>query len=279
MLLCTFLGIYSLNLQEMQDPTSMKQYGMGSFDCSLDELNFQSVSAESYSSYPDLNPKSTYDYNGLAIENTRITGLKRPAKQLKTSSWNSCTTDRITSMAASSSSSQIICFENRSSAPPNSHQIYGLDCTVKAKNEALSDRNMNFPTSISESSFEMQNCTPAHDRVPDTTTRTSLRAQDHVMAERKRREKLSQRFIALSTILPSLKKVKLVPRFLRLVLEGPIFHKSIFSSLIFKVVLLQFFPMMRTRWLSCLLSINYVLTRLQYEFLQTKSCDDISVLN
>lgn len=264
----------------MQDPTSMKQYGMGSFDCSLDELNFQSVSAESYSSYPDLNPKSTYDYNGLAIENTRITGLKRPAKQLKTSSWNSCTTDRITSMAASSSSSQIICFENPSSAPPNSHQIYGLDCTVKAKNEALSDRNMNFPTSISESSFEMQNCTPAHDRVPDTTTRTSLRAQDHVMAERKRREKLSQRFIALSTILPSLKKVKLVPRFLRLVLEGPIFHKSIFSSLIFKVVLLQFFAMMRTRRLSCLLSINYVLTRLKYEFLQTKSCDDdISVLN
>ncbi|KAH7852252.1 hypothetical protein Vadar_022499 [Vaccinium darrowii] len=31
--------------------------------------------------------------------------------------------------------------------------------------------------------------------------------QDHVMAERKRREKLSQRFIALSAIIPGLKKV------------------------------------------------------------------------
>lgn len=32
-------------------------------------------------------------------------------------------------------------------------------------------------------------------------------AKDHIMAERKRREKLSQRFIALSAIVPGLKKV------------------------------------------------------------------------
>ncbi|KAJ6420260.1 hypothetical protein OIU84_030218 [Salix udensis] len=38
-------------------------------------------------------------------------------------------------------------------------------------------------------------------------TRTALRVQDHIMAERKRREKLSQQFIALSAIVPGLKKM------------------------------------------------------------------------
>lgn len=39
-----------------------------------------------------------------------------------------------------------------------------------------------------------------------STSRTPLHAHDHVMAERKRREKLSQRFISLSAIVPGLKK-------------------------------------------------------------------------
>ncbi|KAL3726318.1 hypothetical protein ACJRO7_031238 [Eucalyptus globulus] len=38
-------------------------------------------------------------------------------------------------------------------------------------------------------------------------SRTTLHGQEHVIAERKRREKLSQRFIALSSIIPGLTKV------------------------------------------------------------------------
>ena len=38
-------------------------------------------------------------------------------------------------------------------------------------------------------------------------TRPASQNQDHILAERKRREKLSQRFIALSKIVPGLKKV------------------------------------------------------------------------
>ncbi|KAI4330221.1 hypothetical protein MLD38_028522 [Melastoma candidum] len=38
-------------------------------------------------------------------------------------------------------------------------------------------------------------------------SRTPLLAQDHVMAERKRREKLSRLFISLSTLIPGLKKL------------------------------------------------------------------------
>lgn len=43
-------------------------------------------------------------------------------------------------------------------------------------------------------------CSPA--------TRSPLLAKEHVLAERKRREKLSEKFIALSVLLPGLKKVQ-----------------------------------------------------------------------
>lgn len=39
------------------------------------------------------------------------------------------------------------------------------------------------------------------------TTRNPLQAQDHVVAERQRRERLSQMFIQLSSLVPGLKKV------------------------------------------------------------------------
>lgn len=38
-------------------------------------------------------------------------------------------------------------------------------------------------------------------------TRSQSNAQDHILAERKRREKLTQRFVALSALVPGLKKV------------------------------------------------------------------------
>lgn len=50
-------------------------------------------------------------------------------------------------------------------------------------------------------------------------------ARDHIMAERRRREKLSQRFIALSTIVPGLKKVQL--------------HKHKFMVIIVRLVLIS----------------------------------------
>jgi hypothetical protein len=191
----------------MEDPTFDNRYEMESFGYPLDELHFQSFSAESYSSYPDLSPKRTHEFTGSAIENPDQTGALagRPAKQLKTSSWNSCTTDHITSKAASSSSSQLISFENSNSPPATSQKFL-------TKTEAGCDGNLNFPTFISQSSFEMQNCSPKHGSAAPkrvgATTRTPLNAQDHVIAERKRREKLSQRFIALSAVVPGLKKVR-----------------------------------------------------------------------
>ncbi|XAR58850.1 hypothetical protein NMG60_11014412 [Bertholletia excelsa] len=43
--------------------------------------------------------------------------------------------------------------------------------------------------------------------VIERTTRTPLQAQNHIMAERRRRERLNQRLIALSAIIPGLKKM------------------------------------------------------------------------
>ncbi len=50
---------------------------------------------------------------------------------------------------------------------------------------------------------------PPAPAVPPTVTKNSGHTQDHIMAERKRREKLSQRFIALSAVVPGLKKVNI----------------------------------------------------------------------
>ncbi|XP_038721057.1 transcription factor bHLH25 [Tripterygium wilfordii] len=108
-----------------------------------------------------------------------------------TNSWNSCTTSNDHS---SSPASQLICFQN-------------------PKEEALSPINMNRQYS---SSSMLSNENKTHQPNPNrgtkrsqsaTTTRSPSHAQDHILAERKRREKLSQRFIALSAIVPGLKKM------------------------------------------------------------------------
>ncbi|OMO56376.1 hypothetical protein CCACVL1_26597 [Corchorus capsularis] len=109
--------------------------------------------------------------------------FKRPIKQLKTAdSWNSNKSiPPPPKGASSSSSSHIISFDNSNiSSPAISDQYYGLDhhCAMKPKTE----------------------------RPVGSLTRTPLHAQDHVIAERKRREKLSQRFIALSRLMQGLKK-------------------------------------------------------------------------
>lgn len=66
------------------------------------------------------------------------------------------------------------------------------------------------PSSLEDS----KNPNPYHDVVNgvtrnsvSTTTRTRSQAQDHLMAERKRRENLSQLFITLSKVVPGLRKV------------------------------------------------------------------------
>ncbi|XP_039042698.1 transcription factor bHLH19-like [Hibiscus syriacus] len=95
---------------------------------------------------------------------------KPPLKQVKFNKWNHPT------MASScSSSSHIISFQHSNSSPPViSRQYYGLD----------------------------------RDLQPAGNTRTPLHAQEHVIAERKRREKIAQSFLSLSALITGLKKVQ-----------------------------------------------------------------------
>ncbi|XVF15351.1 hypothetical protein REPUB_Repub09cG0144600 [Reevesia pubescens] len=171
---------------EMEDPTFFPQYQMmNDIDYSYDDINFPSFSSESYSLYPNIDQKISHNNNingssCIEASHHQVDNFKRPMKQLKTNSWNSCITENIPPKASSSSSSHIISFNNSNSSPVISQQYYGLECDVKPKNEVSK-------------------------RV-SSLTRTPLHAQDHVIAERKRREKLSQRFISLSTLIPGLKK-------------------------------------------------------------------------
>ncbi|PON48710.1 Basic helix-loop-helix transcription factor [Parasponia andersonii] len=201
---------------EMEDPTNLfHQYQV---DYSLDDLNFQSFSSESYSSYnPNFVPENAQNLssNNTALEPPQ-TEFERPAKQLKTNSWNSCTTNNNNQMSAkgslSASSSQLISFEKYASsaaATPDNKHYNNLEGSVimKPKDEP----GMNGCNMVFQSSCEGQICSPNYGqgvkRAVGSMSRSPLHAQDHVIAERKRREKLSQRFIALSTVVPDLKKM------------------------------------------------------------------------
>ncbi|KAJ4964212.1 hypothetical protein NE237_024151 [Protea cynaroides] len=198
----------------MEDPDFIHQCQMNSFD----EFNSQhitaafrddfhsSFSSESYSSYPTLNQtSSTTTFSGSSLEASH-----RPTKQLKTNSWNSCTTtaDPLSNPEASSSTPNILSFGG---SDQSDQQLYGgnLFGPVKPKEEA-----MNFSSSdvlISQGSYMNQNhgakAGQGIKRVQYPSSRSTSHTQEHVLAERKRREKLSERFIALSAIVPGLKKM------------------------------------------------------------------------
>ncbi|XP_044479287.1 transcription factor NAI1-like [Mangifera indica] len=165
---------------ELDDSAFFNQYQMNPLEYTLEGLDFQSFYSDSY--YPEI----TQNSGGSYIEASQ-SGVERPAKQLRTNSWNSCTTELTACRHSPSSSSQIISFDNSvSSSSAINQQAYGLKYSMNPKNEAAGSlRNSKLSSVISHG------C-----RQP----------QDHVIAERKRREKLNQRFIALSALVPGLKK-------------------------------------------------------------------------
>ncbi|XVE82998.1 hypothetical protein DITRI_Ditri16bG0051000 [Diplodiscus trichospermus] len=169
----------------------------------------QSFSSESYSSYPSFTTKNTATtFSSSSFE----TSDQRPAKQFKTSSssWNSSTTTEHVPQKPSSPTSKILSFDKSTSLPANSQQFYNIDNPLKPKDETVSSGNMNFSPVITDGPFENTNYAPKINQGVKRTysmTRSPSHAQDHILAERKRREKLSQRFIALSAIVPGLKKM------------------------------------------------------------------------
>lgn len=165
-----------------EDPTLTNECQMMNYlDDSIDPFTIKS-----FSSYPSFG------------SNKRITPLEsfdqKPPKMLKSNNWNSPFKPEKTTMASNSSSSSItISFANDSTLPThNSNHMYG---------------NINVSSSVSKHSYEILEGTRS---ISTNTTRTGVQAQDHVLAERKRRERLTERFIALSGLIPQLTKVILL---------------------------------------------------------------------
>ncbi|KAH0701238.1 hypothetical protein KY284_015453 [Solanum tuberosum] len=99
----------------------------------------------------------------------------------------------------SSSSHRFLSFNNNMDSVFPSHQ----GCKIEAVDEMYlcdSSDQMFFPYVKSNGCYDVKD-KEGGKRIP------SVELQHHIIAERKRREKLSQRFVALSAILPSLKKV------------------------------------------------------------------------
>ncbi|KAL0559801.1 hypothetical protein IC582_000178 [Cucumis melo] len=124
-------------------------------------------------------------------------------KQLKSDGWSSYqTTNHLPN-------SQVVAYPTVSVSASN--YTNQMDFT-RPKEEVVCPQSIsNLPSDmlISQGSLAHQSHTTKSNRgtrSPSTNSRIP-QAQDHILAERRRREKLSQRFIALSAIIPGLKKM------------------------------------------------------------------------
>lgn len=205
-----FLWLLNLHAQVTEDvpviPAFTDRYTMNSSFDGYSDLDFNSFSSESYL----LNHEAVPNFTAPSIETSQPSAGK-PTKKLK--------------MSPSGSSYQIISFGNSGSPPtrPKSQPLFGGDHVgqvVKPKAEvAPSEGNAGFTSSplISQgrNSYQIEENMEdfagqgnfGNKRAYGAMSRSPLHAQDHVIAERKRREKLSQRFIALTAVIPGLKKV------------------------------------------------------------------------
>ncbi|KAL3726309.1 hypothetical protein ACJRO7_031232 [Eucalyptus globulus] len=161
-----------------------QHHQMNAFDFPLEDFDSKLFSSETYSPCSLFVPEMTRGLMDLPVE-VAPTIMERPMKMPKTERWsNSCSPGTYKAptmvMSSPSSSSQLISFGSLDSFPTESQQIYGA--------------------------YKIQDCQTETDRT-GAMSRPPMHTRKHLIAERKRREKLSQSFIALSAIIPGLKKM------------------------------------------------------------------------
>lgn len=161
------------------------------------------LSSESYTSYPASNSETFIN------PPTDETNLDRPTKKMKTKSTINLQ-DLSPSSSHSSHTSQNLSFENFDPLSPATY-FHGFDCTLNTKQ----NEDVHVPLSQHQHGNMTQNCKGSsknqnfETKYPQGhgTKRSLANAHDHIIAERKRREKLSQSLIALAALIPGLKKV------------------------------------------------------------------------
>ncbi|RDX57757.1 Transcription factor bHLH25, partial [Mucuna pruriens] len=180
-------------------------------------FSFQSVQQQHSSTMP-YNNNVFPSTSTLGSSSTSLSYDERHGKMLKSNSSNSIISQDVGSHIPSSapppSSTFILSFENSTVEPalhdhgPNSPKHFGGEATCSSL--LSSERTL---------TSNHNNVTKPKAKKGNKKLRSSSEIQDHIMAERKRRQELTERFIALSATIPGLKKVSAtIPKI--------IFHKS-----------------------------------------------------
>lgn len=125
---------------------------------------------------------------------------QRPKRPLEASSWSSCTAEQNSCLVPNASSPTILSFGNPDSSIDQNDVCGGLVGVVKPKREM--DALHHHGSKRSYGAVAEQ-----RSKAVSNGTRSTYHNKEHIIAERKRREKLTQRFIALSAMVPGLKKV------------------------------------------------------------------------
>ncbi|XP_041016306.1 transcription factor bHLH25-like [Juglans microcarpa x Juglans regia] len=188
----------------MEDPRFISQWHMNS----VDELSivpplaatFEEESLQQYSfTHPNFNLRN----HDMAASRT---GIDAPMKMLKPNSWNSSKMEHV-SYPQLSPSQNVLSFDNADYAnqmgilkPKEEAAV----CFKRMSNTLPSDILIS-QDSLGNQDYGLKACQGGGRRIRRSTRHSQT--PDHVIAERNRREKLSQRFIALSALVPGLKKM------------------------------------------------------------------------
>ncbi|CAA2956695.1 transcription factor bHLH25-like [Olea europaea subsp. europaea] len=173
-------SIRSLSDLAMDESGLVHQWPVNSFD-DLSTMSICTAFGEDFYqsfSQPTLNFKRAADFSQY--------GFERTPKQLKTNAWPN-PSNNLNSMNS--------CFTNQLEMANPKEETWSSSSTLNFSNDSVVSQAKN---------YTLKAC-PGNKRI-STNDRYS-HGQDHVIAERKRREKLSQRFIALSALVPGLKKM------------------------------------------------------------------------
>ncbi|XP_058772858.1 transcription factor bHLH18-like [Vicia villosa] len=174
---------------EFEDLSFFHQYpmAMDSLSCPFDNFDFNFDN--NYETAPNCLPLETHPDDHYVAQT-------RPTKKIKTLSDTEQAGDYLivsNRRPTSYSSPQLISFEHYNATSVVSCELYDLDYSdVKPKLQ----KGCNVNKEIA-----------ANYNIRVNQTRNTIQAKEHVVAERKRREKLTRSFIALSAIVPGLKKM------------------------------------------------------------------------
>ncbi|KAL0343420.1 UNVERIFIED_CONTAM: Transcription factor [Sesamum angustifolium] len=133
----------------------------------------------------------------LCTEPPNVVGLERPAKEQKPNNFSNFSSVKGVADIDKASSAPVMLNFGNANSPENCRQA-PLVVLDPDKEAVVSEVFRNEGSRVGKRAGTGNK--PRRLRPPSQT-------YDHIMAERKRREKLSQRFLALSSIVPGLKKV------------------------------------------------------------------------